>query len=282
MKANVNGVSLRYAIDGPSGAPWVTFANSLLTDLRIWDGQVGALESDYRVLRYDHRGHGLSGASGGAYTLELLADDLLALLDALGIHQTHVVGVSIGALTGAYAAHRDPRRFVTVTMADCQPRSTPASRQLWLGRASSARQHGLAEIVDESIVRWFGPDFRAAKPRLVSEYRSMMESTSVDGYVGCAHAISDHDARRRVAALAMPKLFLAGEHDGTSPQVLGELSGETPSARFAVIPGAGHLSNVEGSRHFTSELRAFLDEHPPDARAPASQTAGAHEEGRLP
>lgn len=261
MKARVNGVDLRYAIDGPDGAPWVTFANSLLTDLRIWDAQVPALIDDYRVLRYDHRGHGQSGSSSGAYTLDMLADDVLGLLDGLDIHRTHFVGVSMGATTGAYAAHRDPQRFATLTMADCQPRSTPASRTLWLGRAASARLHGLAEIVDESLARWFQPEFRSAQPGLVSEYRAMMASTSIDGYVGCAQAISAHDAGRQVAGLALPKLFLAGQYDGTSPRALADLSRAVPAARFAVIPGAGHLSNVEGSQRFTAELRGFLDEH---------------------
>jgi 3-oxoadipate enol-lactonase len=260
----VNGVDLHYVIDGPDGAPWVTFANSLLTDARIWDGQVAALKDEYRVLRYDHRGHGRSGASSGPYTLELLADDVLALLDGLAIHRTHFVGVSIGALTGAYAAYSDPGRFMTLTMADCQPQSTSDSRRLWLDRAGSARQHGLAELVEDSLARWFQPDFLAADPRLAAEYRAMMASTSIDGYVGCAHAISGQDARRHVVELALPKRFLAGEYDGTSPQALAELSGSVPSARFAVIPGAGHLSNVEGRRAFTSELRAFLDEHPDD------------------
>jgi len=262
VKADVNGVKLHYTIDGPAGAPWVTFANSLLTDSRIWDSQVSTLMADYRVLRFDHRGHGRSEASTGPYTLDLLASDVLALLDGLDIRRTHFVGVSIGATTGAYAAHRDPGRFATLTMADCQPQSTPASRRLWLGRAGSARQYGLADIVEESLARWFQPDFLAHHPELVSEYRAMMAATSIDGYVGCVHAISAQDARRQVVGLTLPMLFLAGQYDGGSPQALAELSGSVPSARFAVIPGAGHLSNVEGSQRFTAVLRAFLTEHP--------------------
>jgi 3-oxoadipate enol-lactonase len=261
VKAHVNGVDLHYVIDGPDGAPWVTFANSLLTDLRIWDAQVAELAGDYRVLRYDHRGHGRSESTAGAYTLELLADDVLALLDGLGIGRTHFVGVSMGATTGAYVAHRDPRRIATLTMADCQPQSTPASRELWQERAVSARRDGLAAIVEDSLQRWFRPDFLRAHPGLESQYRAMMASTSVDGYIGCAHAIGSHDAQQRVVELDLPKLLLAGEYDGAAPRALAELSALAPCARFAAIPDAGHLSNVEGSGHFTDELRAFLDDH---------------------
>jgi len=91
MKATVNGIATYYEIHGKEGAPWLTFSHSLACSVRMWDAQIAAFKDRYRILVYDTRGHGQSAAPAGAYTLELLAEDLFELLKKLQIARTHFV-----------------------------------------------------------------------------------------------------------------------------------------------------------------------------------------------
>ena len=261
MKTTVNGIAVNYRVDGVTDGPWVTFSNSLLTDLSIWDDQVAALADRYRILRYDHRGHGDTEATTGRYSFDLLTDDAVALLDALSIEQTHFVGISMGGTTGALVAARHPDRIQTLTMCDCQPRSTPASQVLWQDRYELAQLKGLEPLIEPTLTRWFAEDFLTASPARAAHLRTMMAKTSLDGYLGSVAALQDYDLRSTLAELALPMLLLAGSNDGNAPEVLQELSTRLPDAKFAVVPNAGHISNVEGSAQFTTLLFEFLDDH---------------------
>lgn len=261
MKVTVNGIAINYRVDGISDGPWVTFGNSLLTDLSIWDEQVNALGDRFRILRYDHRGHGDTDASSGRYSFDLLAADAVGLLDALSIERTHFVGISMGGTTGALLASRHPGRIRTLTMCDCRPRSTPASQALWQDRYEFARLKGVEPVVEPTLTSWFAADFLQASADLTFALRSMMAATSLDGYLGCVAALQNYDLRSTIDELALPMLLLAGSNDGNAPAVLSELSTRLPDATFAVVSDAGHISNVEGSAQFTALLAEFLDQH---------------------
>ena len=127
MKIKANGIQINYRIDGREGAPWVTMSNSLATTHRMWDPQIEAFSRLYRVLRYDKRGHGETEVTPGPYSFELLADDVLALLDALGITQTHFVGLSMGGMTGMTMALRKPSVLRTLVGADWRDRVRPGA-----------------------------------------------------------------------------------------------------------------------------------------------------------
>jgi 3-oxoadipate enol-lactonase len=264
----VNGIAMHYRIDGTHG-PWVLFSNSLLTDLSIWDDQAAALSDRYRVLRYDHRGHGRTEASAGPYSFTQLADDAIGLLDALSIEQAHIVGISIGGNTGAVLANRHPERVRSLTMCDCQPRSNPVSEAAWRERLETARSSGLAPIVDSALQRWFDPDFLERDPATADRLRAMMAATSVEGYRGCVSALLRYDLRATITALRTPALLLAGEQDGNAPEVLTALSASMLQARFQAVPDAGHISCVDGAKSVTAALSAFLDE-----QSPAPETNG--------
>ncbi|MDQ4113174.1 MAG: alpha/beta fold hydrolase [Actinomycetota bacterium] len=257
-----NGIDIRYRVDGTDG-PWVTFSNSLLTDLSIWDDQATALSTRYRVLRYDHRGHGGTASTDGAYSFDQLAEDAHALLDALDIAETHFVGISMGGNTGAVLAHRWPDRISSLAMCDCQPRSTAASGAAWEERRQIARSFGLDTIVDSAMERWFEADFLASDPGREPRLRSMMQTTSIAGYVGCVSVLADYDVSEVIESLQLPLLLLAGERDGTTPQVLANLAEQVPQARFRSIPDAGHISCVDGADAFTRALTTFLDSQLP-------------------
>jgi 3-oxoadipate enol-lactonase len=258
MQAEINGIQLHYQLDGRDGAPWLTFSNSLFTNLSLWDDQVAALQDDFRILRYDHRGHGQTSATPGRYTLGLLAADLAGLLDQVGVERTHYVGISMGSSTGLALAARQPERFLSFALCDSRPFSPPTFREYWGALMQTVERDGIAALIEPTIERWFGAEFRA-DPAAVARIRAMMQATSADGYVGCAAALQDYDVRPGLARLGCPVLRLAGATDGTTPALLSELQAELPGSTYACLEGAGHISNLEQPAAFTEALVGFLN-----------------------
>jgi len=255
--AQINGISLRYRIDGVTG-PWVAFSNSLLTDLRIWDDVTTHLSDRYRILRYDHCGHGGSESRPGTYTFDQLGADLVALLDHLDIQQTHIVGISMGGNTGASVAHRHPERVRSLTMCDCQQTSTLASREAWLQRRSVALENGMAPIIESAISRWFDIGLQKDHSRAAT-LRGMMAETTLAGYVGSVELLADYNVQDLVESLQLPILLMAGERDGTAPHNLAALATRLRQAEYFDIPNAGHISCVDNPPDFARRLKTFLD-----------------------
>src|SRR5580693_7836947 len=118
MKAEANGITINYRIDGPEGAPWLVFSNSLATSLAMWDEQTAALQDSFRVLRYDQRGHGGTDAPAGRYPFDTLLADALALMEMLAIGKANFAGLSMGGATALGLAERYPDRFERIIIAD--------------------------------------------------------------------------------------------------------------------------------------------------------------------
>lgn len=259
MKSIVaNGVRIAYRIDDSDATrPWIVFSHSLACDHRMWDPQVPALR-DYRVLRYDSRGHGASEAPAGDYPLEALADDLKGLLDALGIDSCHFVGLSMGGMIGQQFALRHPRRLASLTLADTTSRYPAEAASVWKQRLALVRSQGMDAIVPSTLERWFTAAFRAAQPEIVARIARMIRSTPVAGYAGCAHAISHIDLTARLPAIDCPTLVVVGDEDlGTPVSMSEEIVEAIPGARLQVLPAA-HLSNIEQAERFNTVLRQFL------------------------
>src|SRR4029079_14990045 len=102
MKVQANGISINYQIDGPEGAPWLIFSNSLITNLSMWDDQAAEFRDNFRVLRYDQRGHGGTDAPAGKYSFNMLTKDVIALMDELRIKRAHFCGLSMGGMTALF------------------------------------------------------------------------------------------------------------------------------------------------------------------------------------
>ena len=159
MKITANGISMNYTLDGPASAPVVTLSHSLATDLSMWDPQMKALTAKYRVLRYDTRGHGGTEAPTAAYTLDQLADDARALLQALGIAKTHWIGLSMGGMIGQALALKSPELFLSLSLCDTSSRIPAEAKPLWQERIKTAQSQGMEPLVEGTIARWFtAPD----------------------------------------------------------------------------------------------------------------------------
>jgi 3-oxoadipate enol-lactonase len=257
MQSSVNGISINFEIDGPEGAPWLVLSNSLLTNLSMWDDQVAALKSSYRVLRYDQRGHGGTQATEGSYSFDLLVGDIMALLDMLGIKRAHFCGLSMGGMTALFLAQRHADRFDRIIACDCGPASTPASAQQWKERIDIAAKDGIGALVEPTIGRWFPPDFLAAKPPVLDKVRQMIRSTPIAGFTGCAQALSDYDLRPGLAGIDRRTLLIVGTKDATLAGIR-QIKEAVPGAALVELEGAGHISNVEQPAAFTGAIRDFL------------------------
>lgn len=257
MNVKANGITINYTVEGPEGAPWVVFSNSLATNLSMWDAQAALLKDRFRVLRYDQRGHGGTQATSGAYTFDLLMGDVLGLMDALEIERAHFVGISMGGMTALGLAEKFPQRLLSIVPCDCSAASNPAGAQQWEERIALARAQGMEPLVDQTLGRWFSPESRAANPALMTKVGGWIRSTSVDGFAGCAAAISNFDFSGGLGAIALPALTMVGSKDA---MLAGSrsIAAAIPGARLVEIEGAGHLANLDGTKAFNEALAAFL------------------------
>lgn len=253
-----NGVKLNWREDGdPAGVP-VVFANSLGTDLRLWDQILPLLPSGLRIIRFDKRGHGLSDCPPAPYAMENLVSDAEALLDGLGISDCLFVGLSIGGMIGQGLAARRPDLMRALVLSNTAAKMGDAA--MWQTRIDAIRAGGIEALADAVMERWFSPAF-LARPELTA-WRNMLTRTPLEGYVGCCHAIAGADLTESTKALTLPTLAIAGREDGASPPDLVQgTAGMIAGSRFTVIEGAGHLPCVEDPAAYAALLNDFLKEH---------------------
>jgi 3-oxoadipate enol-lactonase len=248
-------VELHHLFEGSEEAPVLVMANSLGTTLRMWDEGAPALRERFRLLRYDHRGHGGSPVPPGLYTIEDLGRDALALLDGLGIERFSWCGLSIGGMVGMWLASEAPERVEGLVL--CCTSALLGPRELWDERIRVARKEGMDALVDSVVVRWFTPEFFSAHPETVEKAAAMLRGTDPEGYAGCCAAIRDMDLRDRLGQIRAPTLVISAADDPATPPEHGELIRDSiPGAGFEVIPGASHLANIEQPEAVT---RAILD-----------------------
>jgi len=222
----------------------------------MWDAQVPALEKDFRVLRYDTRGHGQTALTPGPYTIEQLAQDVVGLLDALRLDRVHFCGLSLGGMTGMWLGAHSGKRLNKLVL--CNTGARIGTMESWNTRIEQVRSTGMKPIAAGVVERWFTPEFRARSPQAVAAAQQMIENTPAEGYAGCCAAVRDADFRETLKAIRTPTLVIAGGKDPATPPAAGRFIAESISgAEYAELETA-HLSNVEASEKFTSQLIRFL------------------------
>lgn len=256
--ARLKSADLHWQEDGdPDGLP-VVFANSLGTDLRLWDKVIALLPQEgLRLIRFDKRGHGLSSCPPPPYTMQGLSDDTEQLLNTIGISNCVFVGLSIGGMIGQLLASRRPDLIRGMVLSNTAAKmGTP---EMWQDRIDRIRQDGIDAMADAILERWFGADFRRSEE--CTAWRYMLTRTPVDGYTGCSAAIAATDLTSTTAELRLPVLGIGGEHDLASPpdQVRATTS-LVPGSRYAEIENAGHLPCVERPDIYAAHLLTFLKE----------------------
>ncbi|MFI7432260.1 3-oxoadipate enol-lactonase [Micromonospora haikouensis] len=252
---------LHLAVDGPADAPVLLLGSSLGTAGAMWRPQVPALAQRFRVIRYDHLGHGRSAVPAGPYTMDLLGRELLRTLDDLDVPWVHYAGLSLGGMVGMWLAAHAPERVRRLALL-CTSASLGPPGQ-WRARAATVRADGLPAIADAVVARWFTPAFAATRPDVVAGYRAMLTATSPAGYAACCEAIAAMDLRADLGRVGAPTLVVAGADDPATPVAHArEIVRRIPGARLAVVDAAAHLANVEQPERVCRLLRDhFL---PPD------------------
>ncbi|WP_245270873.1 3-oxoadipate enol-lactonase [Beijerinckia mobilis] len=249
-----DGCRIAYRFDGPAGAPVLLLSNSLGTAMDMWVPQMPFLTQHFRVLRYDSRGHGLSDAPNGAYSLDRLGRDVIELIDALSIPSIAFCGLSKGGMVGQWLGVRAPERIQRLVLANTSPYMGPPSG--WDGRIAAVRKGGLAAIADAVLERWFTSSFRATEA--IAPARAMLKTINPEGYVGCCAAIRDMDMRPLLGLIAIPALVIGGSEDtATPPDHTYTLVNGIANAKCVMLTAA-HLSNLEQPEAFANALLDHL------------------------
>ena len=259
MKTQANGITFNCRIDGPEGAPWLMLSNSLATNLSMWDRQTAVLAENYRVLRYDQRGHGASDVPPGDYDFDLLADDAAALMQAHGIAACHFVGLSMGGMTAMGLGLNHPERLLSVTIANSRADTTKEFRDMFDSRIALALDEGMAPLVETTIARWFTESLRETAPAFLDDVREMVRNTPPQGYAGCARAVQHVDYMARLGAIDKPVLLIAGAQDMATPaDGMRAMQAAISGSQYIELNPASHLSNLEQPEAFTAAVQDFL------------------------
>jgi len=287
-------VRLAASLDGPPGAPVLVLGNSLGTTRAVWDPQVPALQEHFRLLRYEHRGHGngdaaraasvldarepaggespaaddpgwspapdgpgWSPAPDGPYAIDELGRDVLALLDAHEIDRGLYCGISLGGMVGMWLAANAPERIAGLGLSCTSAFLPPA--QMWAARAEQVRSAGMASIAEHVVGRWFTPAFRGRFPSVPASFVAAFLGTEPEGYAGCCEAIAAMDLRPALGSITAPTLVIAGAEDPATPPWHGAvIASGIPNSRLKVIRGASHLANVAAAGEVTAALLGHL------------------------
>lgn len=232
----------------------IVFANSLGTDLRIWDELRAALAPEIPTLAMDKRGHGLS--EHGPVSIAALAADLAALMDHLRIKDALICGVSVGGMIAQALAHLRPDLVAGLML--CNTGAQIGTPEAWNMRIDTVQTSGITAMADAILERWFAPDWRAANPVALSGWRQMLIRTPADGYAATCAAIRDADLTADTARLRLPALCVAGAQDGaTPPPLVAALAALIPGARYSCLDGIGHLPCIEAPDRLAPLLRDF-------------------------
>jgi 3-oxoadipate enol-lactonase len=248
-----------YRIDG-AGARWVTFVTGIANDLTMWDGQLPALERDFRILRYDLRGHGGSESSAGPYSMKLLVEDLKALLDSLSVRRTSLIGLGLGGAIAQAFAIEHAEKVKNLIPCCCRARMVPDFATLWHKLRGTVQEQGLEAIVEPTVQRWFSEEFKAAHPEVLEKIRKMIRRTTLEGYLGVTAAFLGLDVENRLPQIRARTLYVSGAEDklGGPPELMQGLAEKVKAARHVSVPKAAHIANIQNPEGFNRVMEDFL------------------------
>jgi len=254
--ADLTDVRIHYSLTGPESTPVLVLSNSLGANFSMWDPQLTAFSSRFRLLRYDTRGHGQSSSPPGPYNMELLANDVLRLLDALRLDLFHFCGLSMGGQIGLWLGLNVKTRLHKLVL--CNTGAKIGTPESWNTRINAVLANGMKDVAKPVAGRWFTPEFQSANPEVFASALKMLESTNPQGYAACCAALRDFDARNELSAITVPTLVITGAHDPSTPPADGRYIAEKIPGSRCVELNAAHLSNLGEANRFTSEVENFL------------------------
>ncbi|WID99438.1 alpha/beta fold hydrolase [Bosea vestrisii] len=252
-----DGCRIAYSLEGAKNLPVLVLSNSIATNLSMWDGQVKELSKQFRVLRYDSRGHGKSDTPIGAYSIDRLGRDVIELLDSLEIARAHFCGLSLGGWVGQWLGVHTPDRIARLILSNTTPYLGPPSNFDEQIRTVLAVED-MSDTADQFMRNWFPASMLAGPNEIVDTFRAMVLATPPRGLAGCYAALRDSDLRRTIALIKAPTLVIGGKDDKvTLASHSEEIAATIPGAKLILLPGV-HMLNVEQPAEFLSAVTGFL------------------------
>lgn len=250
------GDAFNVLVEGDETKPALIISNPLGTNLHLWDRQMPAFLEHFRVVRYDSRGHGESVADAGPYSIEGLAGDALAILNALGIEKAHWLGLSKGGMVGLWVLAHAPERIARAVLANTA--AQVPGPDLWNSRIQSARATGMDGVADVIADRWFTKSFRDSHADAVEPVLAMVRATPLQGYLAACAAIRDMDLREAIRTIETPVLVITGRHDPSTPTEMGAAIARSIKGAKLVTLEASHISSIEDPENFARTVIDFL------------------------
>jgi len=253
----LSAVLLGHRIYGPEDAPVLLLGESLGTTASMWEPQIQALRGSFRLIAFDHRGHGSSPSPPTPYAIADLGADVVALMDHLGVERASYAGVSIGGMVGMWLAANAPQRLDRLVVICTSAHAPPASR--WLDRAAAVRSAGTTEVIADAVVAgWFTPEWAQAHPEAVAAHRAMIVATDPEGYCGCCEALANMDLRDDLPRITAPTLVIGGLRDLALPSEHQRLIADAVSgARLELVEDAAHIASVQQPE----TINRLIEEH---------------------
>jgi 3-oxoadipate enol-lactonase len=260
MRVNANGIDIACQVDGSDDAPALILGHTLATSRQMWRAQIAHFSPHHRVISFDMRGHGESAAPDFPYSLEMLADDVVAVLDAIGVERPAAyVGISIGGMIGQALGLRHPKRFSALVLCSTAGRTPPEAKPTLDQRIEAVKSGGLGGQVQPTLERWLSAEFRAKDPDTTKWVADMIRGTPAAGMIGCLHAIKALDYQEQLKQIALPTLIIAGEKDpGTPVAAMQAIQAQIAGSQLSVIPGCLHQTPIEAPDAFNRLVEQFL------------------------
>ncbi len=256
---DVEGARLFVRGEGMHDAPVLLLHHSLATDLHSWDRVIPAFVQKYRVIRFDARGHGKSDVPPGPYDFELLADDVLRIMDALEIDRAHFLGLSMGGMVGQVLGIEHGDRFRSLILASTTSYIAPETGPLWDERITMIRAETMQSQIESTIGRWFTRGFVESDDPAIKTIAKMIADTPAEGCIGWCEAIKTLNLTDKLSAITTPTLVIVGEDDPGTPVAAARAIHEAvPGSKLAIIPNASHQAPVEQPEAFADAVLDFL------------------------
>ena len=251
------GERVGYDLVGAENAPFLVLLGSLGTNRQVWDGQVPLFSNWFRVVSVEHPGHDGGRAPKGPYTVEMLGQRVLGLIDFLGLGRAAIAGLSLGGLVAMWLAVEHPERVERLAVAGSAPQFSPPA--MWQARAEQVRAEGTAPLVEAALARWFTPGFVGSHPDVISRYRAMFLGVDPEGYASCCDALAEGDITGQLGRITAPTLVLTGAKDPVVPPASAAATMQAiEGSSLSVLAGAAHLANVEQPDAFNSAVLDHL------------------------
>ena len=251
-----------YDLTGLSGAPVLVLVHGLGLTRQTWDEFVPVFAEHYRVLTYDLPGHGESALPQEKPSLTVLSDQLVELLDELGIARAAIVGFSLGGMINRRFAMDHPSRVTALVILNSPHERSPEAQRLVEERAAQTGAEGPAATIDSTLERWFTPQFRQDAADVVAKIRASVLANDPGNYTQHRQVLANGvvELIRPMPPITAPTLVMTCEHDsGSTPSMSFAIASEIEGAETVIVPGLQHLGLIERPDLFTQPILGFLE-----------------------